>query len=153
MRLRELSCPDVDHTWLWKLNPRRGPILNADEFVDAVCFRLGCAGPVEPTVVRRLQHMPAGHWGHSHLLLCIERGHAWTQPCRGRLYSKRLTLVIPLPKPRFLISSQALAQLTCLLRRCGHQWEKGHDPFKIISIVMRCWHGGCHCHTVKLTVW
>ena len=36
---RELSSQDVDHTWLWKLNTRRGPILHADEYADAVRFR------------------------------------------------------------------------------------------------------------------
>ena len=43
-RLRECSGQDVDHTWLWMLNTRRGTILHADEFVDTVRFRLGCAG-------------------------------------------------------------------------------------------------------------
>ena len=47
-RLAELSDPNVDHTWLWRLNPRHGPTLEADEYVDSVRFRLGCAGPAEP---------------------------------------------------------------------------------------------------------
>ena len=47
-RLAELSDPHVDHTWLWRLNPRHGPTLEADEYVDSVRFRLGCAGPAEP---------------------------------------------------------------------------------------------------------
>ena len=47
-RLAELSDPNVDHTWLWRLNPRHGPTLEADEYTDAVRFRLGCAGPAEP---------------------------------------------------------------------------------------------------------
>ena len=50
MGFRELSSQDVDHTWLWKLNPRRGSILHADEYADAVRFRLGCVRPVEPAV-------------------------------------------------------------------------------------------------------
>ena len=47
-RLAELSDPNVDHTWLWRLNPRHGPTLDADEYIDSVRFRLGCAGPTEP---------------------------------------------------------------------------------------------------------
>ena len=47
-RLAELSDPNVDHTWLWRLNPRHGPTLEADEYVVSVRFRLGCAGPAEP---------------------------------------------------------------------------------------------------------
>ena len=47
-RLVELSDPNVDHTWLWRLNPRHGLTLEADEYVDSVRFRLGCAGPAEP---------------------------------------------------------------------------------------------------------
>ena len=48
MRLAELGDSSVDHTWLWRLNPRHGLILEADEYIDSVRFRLGCAGPVEP---------------------------------------------------------------------------------------------------------
>ena len=48
MRLTELGDSSVDHTWLWRLNPRHGLILEADEYIDSVRFRLGCAGPVEP---------------------------------------------------------------------------------------------------------
>ena len=47
-RLAELSDSSVDHTWLWRLNPRHGLTLEADEYIDSVRFRLGCAGPVEP---------------------------------------------------------------------------------------------------------
>ena len=47
-RLAELSDPNGDHTWLWRLNPRHGPTLDADEYVHSVRFRLGCAGPAEP---------------------------------------------------------------------------------------------------------
>ena len=48
MRLAELGDSSVDHTWLWRLNPRHGSTLEADEYVDSVRFRLGCAGPAEP---------------------------------------------------------------------------------------------------------
>ena len=46
--LAELGDSNVDHTWLWRLNPRHGSTLDADEYVDSVRFRLGCAGPAEP---------------------------------------------------------------------------------------------------------
>ena len=49
MRLAELGNSSVDHTWLWRLKPRHGSTLEADEYVDSVRFRLGCAGPAEPT--------------------------------------------------------------------------------------------------------
>ena len=49
MRLAALGDSSVDHTWLWRLNPRHGSTLEADEYVDSVRFRLGCAGPAEPT--------------------------------------------------------------------------------------------------------
>ena len=49
-RLRELSHPDVDHTWLWRLNKHRGSILSEEEFIEALRLRLGCAGPIEPTI-------------------------------------------------------------------------------------------------------
>ena len=45
----ELGDSSVDHTWLWRLSPRHGSTLEADEYVDSVRFRLGCAGPAEPT--------------------------------------------------------------------------------------------------------
>ena len=47
-RLAELGDPNVDHTWLWRFNPRHGSTLDADEYVNSVRFRLGCAGPAEP---------------------------------------------------------------------------------------------------------
>ena len=47
-RLAELGDPNVDHTWLWRLNSRHSPTLDADEYVHSVRFRLGCAGPAEP---------------------------------------------------------------------------------------------------------
>ena len=48
MRLAEPGDSSVNHTWLWRLNPRHGSTLEADEYVDSVRFRLGCAGPAEP---------------------------------------------------------------------------------------------------------
>ena len=47
-RLRELSDPDVDHSWLWSLCPHRGVVLSDDVFLDAIRARMGVAGPLEP---------------------------------------------------------------------------------------------------------
>ena len=66
MRLAELGDSSVDHTWLWRLNPRHGSTLDGEEYVDSVRFRLGCAGPGPPatqafwTRVRRTP--PAAPW-------------------------------------------------------------------------------------------
>ena len=48
MRLGELGDSSMDHTWLWRPNPRHGSTLEAVEYVDSVRFRLGCASPAEP---------------------------------------------------------------------------------------------------------
>ena len=53
MRLAELGDSSVDHTWLWRLNPRHGSTLEADEYIDSVRFRLGCAVPRNPSLVLR----------------------------------------------------------------------------------------------------
>ena len=78
-RLAELGDPNVDHTWLWRLNPRHGSTLDADEFVDSVRFRLGCAGPTGTRHLRRLQLWYSGHGRGACLLLRPGRGHAWSQ--------------------------------------------------------------------------
>ncbi len=48
MRLEELADPETDHAWLWHLSKHRGPVLQSDEYVEALRVRLGCAGPAEP---------------------------------------------------------------------------------------------------------
>ena len=75
MRLAELGDYYVDHTWLWRLNPRHGSTLEADEYVDSVRFRLGCAGPAEPTAPPAAQ----AFWTRVRLLLRPGRGYAWPQ--------------------------------------------------------------------------
>lgn len=44
-RLKEIADPDCNHMWLWALNPQHGPVLQDDEFVEAVRLRLGAGGP------------------------------------------------------------------------------------------------------------
>ena len=79
MRLAELGDSSVDHTWLWRLNPRHGLILEADEYIDSVRFRLGCAGPVETHHLRRLQLGHSGYGSSARLLLRPWEGHTGTQ--------------------------------------------------------------------------
>ena len=55
-------------TRMWRLNTRHGPTLQADECVDSVRFRLGCAGPMEPVTC-------AGHGRGARLLLRPGRSH------------------------------------------------------------------------------
>ena len=76
-RMRELTDPETDHSWLWAADSRKGAALAADEFVDAVRLRLGAAGATE-TVVCGLcgdSLEPNG----AHCLLCAKgpstRGH------------------------------------------------------------------------------
>ena len=79
-RLRDLSSSGVDHTCLWRLNPRRGPILHPDAFVDAVRFGLGCAGSTERTVCAACDTGLLGT-GAKHASCCaLSEGHAWSQP-------------------------------------------------------------------------
>ena len=47
MRLQELGDAEVDHTWMWRLNPHHGAVMEPEEYVDSVRLRLGCAGPCE----------------------------------------------------------------------------------------------------------
>ena len=56
LRLRELSGQVVDHIWPWKLNPRRGAILHADEFVDASALPRGLCRASGAQSLCRLQH-------------------------------------------------------------------------------------------------
>ena len=47
-RLQELEDAEVDHTWMWRLNPHHGALMEPQECVGSVRLRLGCAGPCEP---------------------------------------------------------------------------------------------------------
>ena len=52
-RLNELSDINVSRTWLWHLNKHHGPLLSAEEHLEAVRVRLGCAGPTDPVPCSR----------------------------------------------------------------------------------------------------
>ena len=45
---RNLGDAEVDRTWMWRLNPHHGAVMEPEEYVDSVRLRLGCAGPCEP---------------------------------------------------------------------------------------------------------
>ena len=47
-RLQEPGDAEVDQTWMWRLNPHHGAVMEPEEYVDSVRLRLGCAGPCEP---------------------------------------------------------------------------------------------------------
>ena len=79
MRLAELGDSSVDHTWLWRLNPRHGATLEADEYIDSVRFRLGCAGSRGAHHLCRLQFGHPGHRRSARFLLRSWRGYAGTQ--------------------------------------------------------------------------
>ena len=76
----ELGVIDVAHTWLWRLNPRHGPVLDADAFTDSVRFRLGCAGPTKTRLSKlHVQLWILGRCVRSRLQLWSGRGHPWPQ--------------------------------------------------------------------------
>jgi hypothetical protein len=54
-RINNLSHPETDHDWLWALNRNRSPVVDAEEYVEAVRARLGCAGLAD--------RMPCGRCG------------------------------------------------------------------------------------------
>ena len=78
-RLAELGDPNVDHTWLWRLNPRHGSTLDADEYVDSVPLPPGLCWVRGTHHLRRLQLWHSGHGRGACLLLRPGRGHAWSQ--------------------------------------------------------------------------
>ena len=47
-RQQELGDAEVDHTWMWRLIPHHGAVMEPEEYGDSVRLRLGCAGPSEP---------------------------------------------------------------------------------------------------------
>ena len=47
-RLLELGNAEIHHTWMWRLKPHHGSVLEPEEYVDSVRLRLGCTRPCEP---------------------------------------------------------------------------------------------------------
>ena len=70
-RLGELADPDVDHSWLWRLNKHRGQVLSETEFVESLRLRLGCAGPLEPIACQLCGADAIGSNG-AHALCCAK---------------------------------------------------------------------------------
>jgi hypothetical protein len=77
-RIGELVHPDNDHTWLWSLSPRKGPVLDSADHTEAVRLRLGIAGPTDPVACLRCGKA-AFSSNAAHALCCsrgeITRGH------------------------------------------------------------------------------
>eukprot|EP00973_Karenia_brevis_P066921 9303604-Karenia_brevis.AAC.1 len=46
-RLQDLSHSECDHNWLWCLSKHKGPVMDAQQFIEALRLRLGAAGPAE----------------------------------------------------------------------------------------------------------
>ena len=98
-RLLERGDAEVDRTWMWRLNPHRVAVMEPEDFVDSVRFRLGCAGPCEPvpcaacqigSLDRRAPTRPVARWarprvGTTRLLyLCTPRLSPVTARLRWR---------------------------------------------------------------------
>ena len=77
-RLQELGDAEVDHTWMWRLNPPHGAVMEPEECVDSVRLRLGCAGPCEPVPCAACQN-GSFDTGAAHATCCAvgeaTRGH------------------------------------------------------------------------------
>ena len=77
-RLQELGDAEVDHTWMWRLNPPHGAVMEPEECVDSVRLRLGCAGPCEPVPCAACQNGSLDT-GAAHATCCAvgeaTRGH------------------------------------------------------------------------------
>ena len=52
----------ITPAWLWRLNPHHGPTLEADEYVDSVRLRLGCAPACLASWTRSPPTAPAVPW-------------------------------------------------------------------------------------------
>ena len=76
--LAELVSPHVNHEWLWRLDPNKGPCLAADDYVAAVRLRLGAGGPSEAVPCASCGDALLGPSG-LHAMLCARgpstRGH------------------------------------------------------------------------------
>ena len=76
--LAELASPDVNHEWLWRIDPNKGSALHPDEYAAAVRLRLGAAGPSEVVTCANCGDALLGPSGF-HCLLCARgpstRGH------------------------------------------------------------------------------
>eukprot|EP00973_Karenia_brevis_P035412 4881530-Karenia_brevis.AAC.1 len=47
-RLEELRCPDVNHDWIWSINPAHGEVMIEHEYRMAMRQRLGAQITAEP---------------------------------------------------------------------------------------------------------
>ena len=124
-RLQELGDAEVDHTWMWRLSPHHGAVMETEEYVDSVRLRLGCAGPCEPVPCAACQtgslDMGAAH------AICCALGEATrvhnALPC---WYMQRLSLATARLKRRTLGSPLAR---TCDLQMSSPlPWTALHCP-------------------------
>ena len=101
-RLLELGDAEVDHTWMWRLNPHHGDVMEPEESVDSVRLRLGCAGPCEPVPCAACPCQSGSlDTGATHATCC-----AWAKPHAAttrslHLCTRRLSPAIAPLRPRF----------------------------------------------------
>ena len=76
--LRELSCTDCNHEWLWGISKHKGKTLSNEDFATAVRIRLGTGGPEDEVICANCGEAILGPAG-THGLLCARgpstRGH------------------------------------------------------------------------------
>ena len=82
-RLNQDRDAEADHTWMWRLNPHHGGVMESEEYVDSIRLRLGCAGPCEP-----VPDWIPGQWRGPRDLLRVGRGHARAQRAVLRLHCR-----------------------------------------------------------------
>ena len=102
---------DVDHTWMWRLNPQHGAVMEPEEYIDSVRLRQGCAGAA-PDPVNLCPVLPASPdpWTQAQPTRPAAR---WAKPRAATTRSPhwctlRLSPETARPRLRFLGSSLAL---------------------------------------------
>ena len=114
-RLTELGDPGVDHTCVWRLNPRLELVLDAEELTDSFRFCLGCAGPWHPLSVLPCN---SGFRGGARLL---RSGHGQSRSVRDGHFSstplQRRATTLPTEVPSLIPGTD--------LRVCSGKFEHG----------------------------
>ena len=131
-RLRGLSSSAVDHTWLWKLNPHKGPYCKTNEFVDAVRVRLGCAGPTEPTECAAynagLFDIGAAHASCCALVSGSSRALSSAPPMLLALCNTRTALRVSISAPHAQAGVASTATQTRVADKLAHYGPTSNHP-------------------------
>jgi hypothetical protein len=73
--LRELSCADCNHEWLWAISKHKGKSLSNEDFALAARIRLGSGGPGDDVICANCGEAALGPAG-THGLLCVQEAPA-----------------------------------------------------------------------------